>query len=104
MHDTDSAALERFLDLFPPLEDLIRRIADSEDPNIRRMRAKVRAELVSLQNNMSGAFADSRHSANSSRSQAPVLAQASASAPWMEPAIVALTAAAVALTLHHDDC
>ncbi len=40
--------LDRFRDLFEVLEDLIKRLADTEDPTIRGMRAKVRADLVAL--------------------------------------------------------
>ena len=40
----------QFSELFFALEELLKRIADSDDPNIRRIRAKVRAELVAIRN------------------------------------------------------
>jgi ElaB/YqjD/DUF883 family membrane-anchored ribosome-binding protein len=46
--------LQRLKELFFVLEELLKRIADTEDPNIRRLRAKVRAELVAIQSDMSG--------------------------------------------------
>lgn len=58
MTDRDlSPTLQRLKELFFVLEELLKRIADTEDPNIRRLRAKVRAELVAIQSDMSGADA-----------------------------------------------
>jgi hypothetical protein len=48
-----NTTLQKFNELFFVLEDLLKRIADSDDPNIRRMRAKVRAELVAIQGDIS---------------------------------------------------
>jgi hypothetical protein len=48
-----SSALERFNELFSALEDLLKRIADSDDPEIRRKRAQVRVELIEMQGNVS---------------------------------------------------
>jgi hypothetical protein len=47
-------ALTKFNELALLLEDLLKRIADSDDPNVRRLRAKVRAELVAIQTNIYG--------------------------------------------------
>jgi hypothetical protein len=44
-----SVALAKFNELVSLLEDLLKRIADTEDPHIRRLRAQVRAELVAIQ-------------------------------------------------------
>jgi type VI protein secretion system component VasF len=44
----------KFTELASALEDLLKRIADTEDPNIRRLRAKVRAELVAIQTSIYG--------------------------------------------------
>lgn len=41
--------LPQFLELCEALEDLLKRIADTEDPHVRRIRAKVRAQLLAIQ-------------------------------------------------------
>jgi hypothetical protein len=46
---TPPGPIERFSELFFVLEDLLKRIADTEDLDIRRKRAQVRAQLVELQ-------------------------------------------------------
>jgi hypothetical protein len=48
-----SSAVERFNELFSVLEDLLKRIADTENPEIRQKRAQVRAELIEMQGNVS---------------------------------------------------
>jgi hypothetical protein len=53
----DSEALQRFNELFVVLEDLIKRVADTEDPNIRCIRARVRADLLDLTNDPAPLFA-----------------------------------------------
>ena len=47
-------AQARFNELALVLEDLLKRIADTEDPHIRRLRAKVRAELLAIQSEVFG--------------------------------------------------
>jgi hypothetical protein len=49
-----SITLARFNGLVSVLEDLLKRIADTEDPHIRRLRAKVRAELVAIYTDIYG--------------------------------------------------
>jgi hypothetical protein len=46
---TASSALQPFNELFSVLEELLKRIADTEDLEIRRKRARVRAELIEMQ-------------------------------------------------------
>lgn len=88
------------MDLFSPLEDLIKRVADSEDPDIRRIRAKVRAELVSLKGNLTEALAHLGHSLEPHSPEPAVRgARALHEDTWLEPALAALTVAAVALTM-----
>jgi hypothetical protein len=48
------SAFAKFNELFLLLEELLRRIADTEDPHIRRLRAKVRAELVAIKPDVNG--------------------------------------------------
>jgi hypothetical protein len=48
-HDAEGTALARFNDLFVVLEDLIKRVADTDDPDIRHKRADVREKLVRLE-------------------------------------------------------
>lgn len=45
----------KFGELFAVLEDLLKRIADTDDPEIRRKRAQVRAEMIAVRNNLAGA-------------------------------------------------
>ena len=45
---------QKFNELFTALEDLLKRIADTDDPEIRRRRAQVRAEMIAVQNNLAG--------------------------------------------------
>ena len=40
---------QKFNELFAVLEDLLKRIADTDDPEIRRKRAQVRAEMIAVQ-------------------------------------------------------
>jgi hypothetical protein len=42
---------EKFNELFAVLEDLLKRIADTDDPDIRAKRAQVRAEMIAVQKN-----------------------------------------------------
>jgi hypothetical protein len=98
--DAEGAALDRFRDLFVVLEDLIKRVADSEDPSIRHKRADVRAQLIQLES-------DTTPISHCLRAVAPEAAphsDATTPAPrhdpvWGRPAIAALTAATVAITL-----
>jgi ElaB/YqjD/DUF883 family membrane-anchored ribosome-binding protein len=55
MSDSDAnATLARLKELLLLLEDLLKRIADTDDPNIRRARAKVHAKLIAVQSAMNG--------------------------------------------------
>ena len=49
---SDSAPEARFAELFYAVEDLLRRIADTDDPSIRHKRAKLREELIALQSEL----------------------------------------------------
>lgn len=40
---------DKFDELFFVLEDLLKRIADTDDPELRRKRAQVRAEMIAVQ-------------------------------------------------------
>ncbi|HEX3848337.1 MAG TPA: hypothetical protein VHV81_13225 [Steroidobacteraceae bacterium] len=51
--DAEGMALARFNDLFVVLEDLIKRVADTDDPDIRHKRAEVREKLVRLEHDTS---------------------------------------------------
>ena len=88
----ERAALARFQDLFEVLEDLIKRVADSEDPGIRHKRAAVRAKLIQLESDTTPICRWVR-SAPPARRRDP---------SWGRPALAALTSAAVALTLLTD--
>jgi hypothetical protein len=74
---------QKFNELFTALEDLLKRIADSDDPEIRRKRALVRAEMIAVQNHP--------HSL-------PPHAEEE-EADWGQQALVALAGAAVALSV-----
>ena len=41
-------------ELFAALEELLKRIADTDDPEIRRKRAQVREEMIAVQSNLAG--------------------------------------------------
>ena len=90
----DRATEARFNELFFAVEDLLRRIADTDDPNIRRKRAKLREELIALQNDLP----------NLTPYLHPAVVEAARQADpeevnWGEPAIAALTGVALALTV-----
>jgi len=72
---------QKFNELFAALEDLLKRIADTDDPEIRRKRAQVRAEMIAVQNNPQ-TFAPPEEEAD-----------------WGQQALVALAGAAVALSV-----
>ncbi|HEY2686126.1 MAG TPA: hypothetical protein VGI93_21630 [Steroidobacteraceae bacterium] len=91
----DKATEDRFTELFFAVEDLLRRIADTDDPDIRRKRAKLREELIALQDDLPK-LAPYLH---------PVALEAVQSdleeIDWSQPAIAALTGVALALTVLH---
>jgi hypothetical protein len=82
---------QKFNELFAVLEDLLKRIADTDDPEIRRKRAQVRAEMIAVQNNP-----------QTLDSPAPLSKEPDAmdeEADWGQQALVALAGAAVALSV-----
>ena len=82
--ETASFKNEKFNELFAVLEDLLKRIADTDDPEIRRKRAQVRAEMIAVQNNPQLEDGDLK---------------AEIEADWGQQALVALAGAAVALSV-----
>jgi hypothetical protein len=46
-------AADRFHELIVVVEDLLKRIADTDDADLRRKRAQVRAEMVALRDTLS---------------------------------------------------
>jgi hypothetical protein len=98
-----SAALEtaafkdqKFNELFAVLEDLLKRIADTDDPEIRRKRAQVRAEMLAVQSNPQTlsppqtSFTPPAGDEGEEREE---------EADWGQQALVALAGAAVALSV-----
>jgi ElaB/YqjD/DUF883 family membrane-anchored ribosome-binding protein len=47
--DTDDGVQNQFKDLFDDVEDLLKRVADVDSPDIQKMRAKVRVALLAAQ-------------------------------------------------------
>jgi hypothetical protein len=82
---------QKFNELFAALEDLLKRIADTDDPKIRRKRAQVRAEMIAVQNNPPPFTppATSFMEPDASKEEAD----------WGQQALVALAGAAVALSV-----
>jgi hypothetical protein len=80
---------EPFANLFTALEDLLRRIADTDDPDLRRKRAQVRRALLDLQSHM------------------PVMTLDAASTKpepdWEQSALAALAGVAFALSVFQED-
>lgn len=93
----ESAAFkdQKFNELFAVLEDLLKRIADTDDPEIRRKRAQVRAEMIAVQNNPQ-TFAPPQSALPASPTE---LDAADEEADWGQQALVALAGAAVALSV-----
>jgi hypothetical protein len=81
----DPANNEKFEQLFSVLEELLKRIADTDDPDIRRKRAQVRAEMLAVKSNESMVEPEQPELTNSE--------------DWGQQALVALAGAAVALSV-----
>jgi hypothetical protein len=88
--ETASFKNEKFNELFTVLEDLLKRIADTDDPEIRRKRAQVRAEMIAVQNNPLLEDGDRLEDGD---------LKAEIEADWGQQALVALAGAAVALSV-----
>ena len=91
----EAAKSAKFEELFSVLEDLLKRIADTEDPDIRRRRAQVRAEMLAVQSNPH-ALEPSGPQSVPAVAQEPTPGQ---SEDWGQQALVALAGAAVALSV-----
>jgi hypothetical protein len=87
----DNPTVTKFNDLFLAVEDLLRRIADTDDLVIRRKRAKLREELIALQGEMPNI--------KSFLPQPPAAMVETGDGAWGEPALAALTGVALALTV-----
>jgi hypothetical protein len=91
--DETSAKNQKFNELFLALEDLLKRIADTDDPDIRRKRAQVRAEMIAVKNNPNTLQAPA----------GPLRVDPVHHLPdgeaWGQQALVALAGAAVALSV-----
>jgi hypothetical protein len=89
-----------FNDLFFALEDLLRRIADTDDPELRRKRAKLRAEMIALQNALPHTSAPLPPPARPR--PVPIVVEEveeEAVPDWGQPALAALTGVVLALTV-----
>jgi hypothetical protein len=93
----ESAAFkdQKFNELFAVLEDLLKRIADTDDPEIRRKRAQVRAEMIAVQSNPQTLSPPQK----SFMAPAGGEAEREEEADWGQQALVALAGAAVALSV-----
>jgi hypothetical protein len=92
IYGTPITRTESFNALFLVLDDLLKRIADTEDPTIRRMRAQVRSELVVMRGNANRENAP--HNADHGWDQ-----HGWGGSPWGHQALAALAGAAVALSV-----
>jgi hypothetical protein len=54
-------AAERFHELIFVVEDLLKRIANTEDAGLRRKRAQVRAEIIALQDTLGVSSIDANY-------------------------------------------
>jgi hypothetical protein len=98
MDTAATIALDRFRDLFLVLEDLIKRVADTDDPTIRHMRARLREALIELKEDMTPI----RDAVRPPRGRSHALQPASTvqnTSGLRQPALAALTGVAVALTV-----
>jgi hypothetical protein len=82
---------EKFNELFDVLEELLKRIADTDDPDIRAKRAQVRAEMIAVQKNTVTFDLES-----ATVKPAPL---DETEADWGQQALVALAGAAMALSV-----
>jgi hypothetical protein len=98
IYGTPITQADRFNELFLVLDDLLKRIADTEDPNIRRMRAQVHSELASMRRDASKPHLLTPHSAEENSNQTDPEESWTVS-PWGHQALAALAGAAVALSV-----
>jgi hypothetical protein len=82
---------EKFNELFVVLEDLLKRIADTDDPGIRAKRAQVRAEMIAVQRNP--------QTLDLEPAPAELAPVKEAEADWGQQTLVALAGAAMALSV-----
>src|ERR1700733_5049238 len=87
---------EKFNELFAALEDLLKRIADTDDPDIRARRAHVRAEMIAVQSNPHTLALESAPA--KAVPAKPVLVDET-EADWGQQARVAVAGAAMALSV-----
>jgi hypothetical protein len=92
--DSASAKHDKFNELFSVLEDLLKRIADTDDPDIRRKRAQVRAEMIAVQNNPMTLAPPPQQIPEADKTE-----ESSEPEDWGQHALVALAGAAVALSV-----
>jgi hypothetical protein len=96
-----NSSADPFDALFLALEDLLRRIADTDDPELRHKRAKLRAEMIALQSALPHISAPLPPPA--ARTVHIVLeeevAEEEAVPDWGQPALAALTGVALVLTV-----
>jgi hypothetical protein len=83
---------EKFNQLFAVLEDLLKRIADTDDPGIRAKRAQVRAEMIAVQRNPHTVELEAVP-------PEPAPEDHETEADWGQQALVALAGAAMALSV-----
>jgi hypothetical protein len=93
-----SAKNAKFNELFAALEDLLKRIADTDDPDIRRKRALVRAEMIAVQSNP-WTLGPAPPQAVAEPTDDALAGTDPDSAAWGQQALVALAGAAVALSV-----
>jgi hypothetical protein len=91
--DFASAKNDKFNELFSVLEDLLKRLADTDDPDIRRKRAQVRAEMIAVQNNPMTLAPPQLQMAEADETGERL------EGDWGQQALVALAGAAVALSV-----
>jgi hypothetical protein len=92
---------EKFNQLFAVLEDLLKRLADTDDPHIRAKRAQVRAEMIAVRKNPYTLDLDPAAEAVAAK-PAPAVEPAQieqTEADWGQQALVALAGAAMALSV-----
>ncbi len=85
------SSTDNLKELFSALEELLKRIADTDDPEIRRRRAQLREEMIAVQTHPAPA-PDAQLIALNPASELP-------SEGWSRQAWAALAGAAVALSV-----
>jgi hypothetical protein len=91
--DSASFKNDKFNELFSVLEDLLKRIADTDDPDIRRKRAQVRAEMIAVQSNPMTLDPPQLQTPDGNETEEHW------EGDWGQQALVALAGAAVALSV-----